>query len=98
MAQDKPEIMLDIPLEEMVEWMQHPTTKKVHKFFQESHKSLEMELCQGQTLSLTSLEAVGLQTNYLLGEIKGASLILQMFQEVEEYQLTLTQDEAQDGN
>ena len=80
-----PEILLEIHPQQMREWLDNPTTRKVQKFWKECQQSLETQMSQGTTLSLTSLEEVALQTNYLLGQIQGCSLILMTLQESKDY-------------
>ena len=89
------EITASIPLEEIVEWAAHPTSVKVLKYLKKCQESLETQLHQGATLSLTSCEAVALSTNYLLGEIKGSDMIHQIIDESKE---ALAAKEAEEEN
>ena len=93
---DQPEILHKVGLEELLEWAQSPTTRKVREFLQECKQSLEEQLSRGVTLVLNNSDQTALQTAKVVGMVQGQDLILSALQDVEDYYLD--SKEATDDN
>ncbi len=80
---EPPELLTLVTMEELVEWHQHPTSKKVLNFLGQIQSNYQSQLSQGATLNLSSPEATAMQTTLLLGKIFGISLILSLKEEAQ---------------
>ena len=92
MAAPVPEILLKIDPHLFLEMLYHPATKVLREFLKECKELQKTQLSEGLTLSLDSLDKTGLQTALMMGEIKGQDLILQIWDEVEEYIASVEED------
>lgn len=72
------EIVVPISPEEMEEWLQNPTTRKVMQGLRLLREEYKEQMAGGQTLNLTSVEQTALWTCKMQGQIYGLDLMLGM--------------------
>ena len=82
---ETPEILLAMGPEELMEWVGHPTTRKIRKWLQECKASQVEQMAWGASLNLSSLDQTALQTAKLVGVLEGQDLILTALHEAEEF-------------
>lgn len=83
--EEMPEVLLEVHPKLMAEWLDHPTTRKVLKFLEESKTSLQTQLSTGTTLSLKSCEQTALETANLVGQVMGQDHLLYTINEAKTY-------------
>lgn len=67
-----------IPKEELLEWLNHRTTKSVFKVLKSLRDEHQNMVLNGQTITMSSCESTALQTTMLLGRIAGLNSILEI--------------------
>lgn len=72
------EIVVPIAPEEMEEWLQNPTTRKVLQGLRSLREEYKEQMAKGLTLNLTSVEQTALWTCKMQGQIYGLDLMLEM--------------------
>ena len=68
----------EISKEFMLEWLQHPVTKKVIKELSQAREDFRQVLTEGGMLDMTSTEKTALQTARTVGRIEGLNLLLEI--------------------
>ncbi len=76
------ELLATITKEELVDWLHHPTTVKVHGFLDRILQQWSKDLVEGATLKLNSVEATAMQTTMLSARISGLRLALSLKDEL----------------
>ena len=70
-----------IPKEQLVEWLNSPTTKVVFKVLTDLRNDYQNTILNGNSLDLTSVEKTSLNTALILGNISGLNKLLNILVE-----------------